>query len=401
VAHSEDEADEEEVDEELNTEPAQQPPPPPPTLAEVMDRQTQLLQRLAKSVEQRNHGAHHQGPPEEDLQRKTERFIRLKAPTFSYAEDPMEADNWLRVIETKLDLTNCTNEDCITLAVHQLEGTTKSWWDSYCDSHHDLAHISWEEFARTFREQHVPRQVMIQKAQEFRTMTQGTMRVEEYEHHFTKMMRYAADDTNTEEKKQFWFLRGLHHGIRQIVIGCEYPLLRSLVNRAIAVERERIGWEDRQRDKKRKTEYQTHDRNSRRSWNAPPLPPRNSFHPDLSHQNRDFSGRNGQYSGNRTFGGQTRGGGSSNRQQLAPKAPTPATQFVCFTCNKPGHKSYECPEKKTPTPARVPGSAGRPAQTPRTADRGRLTHLTRRAIKAAPSDANGMYLSKSLGFGFD
>jgi hypothetical protein len=82
---------------------------------------------------------------------------------------------------------------------------------------------------------------MIQKAQEFHTMTQGTMRVEEYECHFTKMMRYAADGTNTEEKKQFWFLRGLHHGICQIVTGCEYPSLRSLVNRAIAVERESAG----------------------------------------------------------------------------------------------------------------------------------------------------------------
>ena len=46
---------------------------------------------------------------------------------------------------------------------------------------------------------------MIQKAQEFRTMTQGTMRVEEYERRFSKMMRYAPDDTNTDEKRQFWF----------------------------------------------------------------------------------------------------------------------------------------------------------------------------------------------------
>jgi hypothetical protein len=38
VAHSEDEANEEEVNEELDAEPAQQPPPPLPTLAEVMDR---------------------------------------------------------------------------------------------------------------------------------------------------------------------------------------------------------------------------------------------------------------------------------------------------------------------------------------------------------------------------
>jgi hypothetical protein len=130
-------------------------------------------------------------------------FIHLKAPTFSYADDPMEADDWLRVIETKLDLTNCTNEECVALAVHQLEGTAKSWWDSYCDSHQDPAYITWEEFTRAFCEQHVPWQVMIQKALEFCTMTQGTMRVEEYERHFTKMMKYAADETNTEEKKRF------------------------------------------------------------------------------------------------------------------------------------------------------------------------------------------------------
>jgi hypothetical protein len=28
-------------------------------------------------------------------------------------------------------------------------------------------------------------------------MMQGAMRVEEYEHHFMKMMRYTPDDTNT------------------------------------------------------------------------------------------------------------------------------------------------------------------------------------------------------------
>jgi hypothetical protein len=62
-AHRGDEANEDEVDEEIDAEPAQQPPPPPPTLAEIMDRQTQLLQRLAESVDQRNHGAHRHGPP--------------------------------------------------------------------------------------------------------------------------------------------------------------------------------------------------------------------------------------------------------------------------------------------------------------------------------------------------
>ena len=96
------------------------------------------------------------------------------------------------------------------------------------------------------------------------------MKMEEYECHFTKMMRYAPDDTNTEEKKQFWFHRSLHHGIRQMVAGCEFPTLRNMVNRCIAIERERLGWEDHQRTK-RKFENQSCD------WNTSHFPPRNSF----------------------------------------------------------------------------------------------------------------------------
>jgi hypothetical protein len=34
--------------------------------------------------------------------------------------------------------------------------------------------------------------------QEFHTMTQGAVRLEEYECHFMKMMWYAPDDTNTD-----------------------------------------------------------------------------------------------------------------------------------------------------------------------------------------------------------
>jgi len=29
---------------------------------------------------------------------------------FSYSEDPMDADDWLRVIDSKLDLTECNDE---------------------------------------------------------------------------------------------------------------------------------------------------------------------------------------------------------------------------------------------------------------------------------------------------
>jgi hypothetical protein len=49
-----------------------------------------------------------------------------------------------------------------------------------------------------FCKQYLPSELMVQKTQEFCTMTQGAMRVKEYARHFMKMMRYAPEDTNLE-----------------------------------------------------------------------------------------------------------------------------------------------------------------------------------------------------------
>jgi len=60
----------------------EEPPPPPPTLAEVMDRQTQLLENLARRQDNGNG------------QGKMAAFMRLHPPTFDSAEDdPLLADD--------------------------------------------------------------------------------------------------------------------------------------------------------------------------------------------------------------------------------------------------------------------------------------------------------------------
>jgi hypothetical protein len=200
--------------------------------------------------------------------RKIERFICLKAPTFIYSDDPLDTDDWLRVIETKLDLTVCSDEECVAIAAHQLEGPTKAWWDNYTATHPNPAFITWLKFCEAFREQYLPGELLVQKAQEFHTMTQCAMRVEEYECHFMKMMRYAPDDTNTDQNKQFLFLRGLDHGLRQTLKASEHKSLRHLVNRAIAVEDERRSHEERMRVKKRTGDRDHHDRSFQKSRNG-------------------------------------------------------------------------------------------------------------------------------------
>jgi hypothetical protein len=136
-----------------------------------MDRQTHLLEALAEEM------LHRQGGQPNDFQRKLEGFLKLRPPTFDCADDdPITAEDWLREMEKKLDLTTCTDEECVGVAAHQLTGAARAWWDGYCDAHDDPGSISWE-FFETFREHHVPEGVMDAKVEEFRNFTQGTLKV--------------------------------------------------------------------------------------------------------------------------------------------------------------------------------------------------------------------------------
>jgi hypothetical protein len=138
-----------------------QPLPTPPNLVEVMVVQTQLMQRMAEAMEHRGNGGNRVAPQDEDLTRKIKRFIRLKAPTFSYSDDPLEADDRLRMIETKLDLTVCSDEECVAIVVLQLEGPAKAWWDNYTATHPNPAFITWLEFCEAFRKQYLPGELLV------------------------------------------------------------------------------------------------------------------------------------------------------------------------------------------------------------------------------------------------
>jgi hypothetical protein len=173
-------------------------------LADVMAVQTQLMQTITHMLAQNNnnHRAHHRNMPE-GFQKKVENFNKLQSPTFDHSADPMDVDNWPREIEKKVALTELTEEECVTVAVHQLIDTASAWWDSYYDSHPDPLRIGWDEFVETFSDHHIPEVVVDRKADEFRHLKMGGMSVQEYANRFQELMRYVTDDTNTEKKKVY------------------------------------------------------------------------------------------------------------------------------------------------------------------------------------------------------
>jgi hypothetical protein len=75
-------------------------PPPLLTLEQVLAMQAQVLQTMQQTLVNL-HAQPQVAPPPRDRLRD---FQRTKPPTFSYAMDPMDADDWLKSIEKKLQV---------------------------------------------------------------------------------------------------------------------------------------------------------------------------------------------------------------------------------------------------------------------------------------------------------
>jgi hypothetical protein len=64
----------------------------------------------------------HQPAPQPQQRDKLGEFQRTKPPTFSHSIEPMDADDWMKTIEKKLQVIQCNNREKVPFASHQLEG---------------------------------------------------------------------------------------------------------------------------------------------------------------------------------------------------------------------------------------------------------------------------------------
>jgi hypothetical protein len=141
---------------ESNNQEANPPPPAPLTLEQLLAMQAQMLQTMQQTLV--NLHAQSQAPP--PLRDRLRDFQRTKSPTFSYAMDPMDVDDWLKSVEKKLQVVQCNNREKMLLASHQLFGPAADWWDAYVEAHEKPESINWPKFRATFCAHHVPQGVI-------------------------------------------------------------------------------------------------------------------------------------------------------------------------------------------------------------------------------------------------
>jgi hypothetical protein len=99
-------------------------PPPPITLEQVLIMHAQMLQTMQQTMANMQQSQGNQPAPQPQPHDKLGEFQMTKPPIFSHSIEPMDADDWLKIIEKKLQVVQCNNRKKVLFASHQLEGPT-------------------------------------------------------------------------------------------------------------------------------------------------------------------------------------------------------------------------------------------------------------------------------------
>jgi hypothetical protein len=115
-------------------------------LEQLLTTQNQLMQAMLQTLNNMQPNQQQAAPPPPPHQSHLAEFLQTRPTTFSQAIDPMDVEDWLKGVEKKLVITQCTNREKVLFAAHQLYGTAANWWETYCNTHANINTITWNEF---------------------------------------------------------------------------------------------------------------------------------------------------------------------------------------------------------------------------------------------------------------
>jgi hypothetical protein len=179
-------------------------------------------------------GGQQQRPPAAATYQK---FLSTQPPLFTKVEDPLDADVWLRVVESEFPLLTgaCPNVAKARFAAQQLYGPARTWWDHFLAMLTTDHVVTWEEFQTAFRGHHIPMGILDRKLNDFLTLTQGTRTVLNMPRPSTRC-QYAGYHADSDEKKRDRIRRGLSTKLRERLNTVRANSYNELVNLAISQE---------------------------------------------------------------------------------------------------------------------------------------------------------------------
>ena len=146
-------------------------------------RNEHLLEKVVEQGARRNN----------DCNNLTE-FLRSQPPTFAFAKEPLDADDWLCTLERKFAALHVPAAEQVNFVTYLLNGAAGSWWESHA-AMSAVGHVfTWAEFRTAFRAAYIPKPIMDLKRREFLDLNQGRMDLQAYGREFNHQSRYAPRD---------------------------------------------------------------------------------------------------------------------------------------------------------------------------------------------------------------
>ncbi|GJM87730.1 hypothetical protein PR202_ga03715 [Eleusine coracana subsp. coracana] len=163
-------------------------------------------------------------------------FLATRPPTFSSTTEPMEAENFLRMLESKFGLLNCTPVQKTLFAAQQLHGAAGAWWANHVASVGTDRQITWDEFKDAFRAHYIPAGLVRRKAREFAALKQGNPQCRGILRRVQPVGAVRPEQVDTPAKRKDRFLEGLSAELQDRLNLNMGGTFAEFVNNAIVAE---------------------------------------------------------------------------------------------------------------------------------------------------------------------
>ncbi|PWA61467.1 zinc finger, CCHC-type, Retrotransposon gag domain protein [Artemisia annua] len=299
----------------------------------------ELRTRLFEEFQQNASGSGGGGTPV-TISGWLQKFGKEKPRSFSSANTPVDAENWIAHIEKIFEVLDCGDEFKARLASYKLEGDALNWWKAYKQAKDDtfIANMTWADFRGVFYTQYFPLAEQQKFEREYHTIRQGDHETTtEFMKRFLRLAGFLGAKAGTQEEQASHFKWGLKEWILDGIVNTEFTDVAQVANagRNIELLRERNRENKRNRDGDRIRSAVAPTQN-----NAPRV--QDQRYNDRRNDNRQNYGRDRGQQTNRNTGKQCY-----------------KETGACFLCGSLEHRVRDCPKNDGRGDGRQPPNRGR------------------------------------------
>ena len=95
-------------------------------------------------------------------------------------------------MEKLFTTTNCPPQERVPIGFYYLKMEADNWWSTVREECMAVPSFGWAQFATKLKERFYPDELRWQKQEEFLSLSQGSMSIQEYTDKFTELSRFAT-----------------------------------------------------------------------------------------------------------------------------------------------------------------------------------------------------------------